>query len=174
MRYFVLTLLTFAMWQSAFSQSQDGLNLYRHSLYSFQYPKTWTIDTTGDMGPAVILFSPFSANGNRCYVSISTQPQPGESVSRDSMIRANIGFLPYSIEGFQLIGSDTFDLNGQDAFEMTYEGKQNGNEYRWRQTGMVTHGQLYMITFAATPSGFKEFDAEAKVVSSGFKVTEPQ
>lgn len=146
----------------------DPIREYNHALYSLKYKGDWTIDTTGDMGPAVLLFSPFSANGNRCYVSISTQPQSGENVSRDSMLRANMEFLPYSIEGFQLIATDTFELNGHPAFEMIYEGKQSGNQYRWRQTGLVVQGQLYMVTFAATPEGYKEFDTDAVLVKNSF------
>lgn len=157
--------------------ASDTIATFRNSSLEFEFPyqinnksKSWKLDTSGIYGPAIILFPPANPKGYSCYIYVTTQPQTGPAVSRDSMIRANVQFLPYSIEAFQLIKADSMDINGKEAFSLRYEGKQNGNIYRWWQTYIVFNGQMYAITYGATPEAFKEFEPVAMALTNSFKI----
>lgn len=177
------TLLVFTA-QSIIAQDSnipsDSIGVFNNHSFEFKYPlypkqqfKSWRLDTSGIYGPAIVLFPPAKTNsGNSCYITIGSQPQTSEPVSRDSMIRANLQFLPYSIEAFQLIAADSMEINGKEAFSLVYEGKQNNNFYRWWQTYIVYHSQLYAITYGATPAAFKEFEPVAQNLTNSFTILE--
>jgi hypothetical protein len=134
---------------------------YSDGEYTIEYPKSWTLDETGQMMTSFILFSPlesdydlFKENVNFIVQDLAAYGMANMTLS--SYVQLSLSQMPNIIENFYLTSSKQKTENGKTFQEVIYTGTQMGYQLKWKQQIWLNNGKAYILTFTGEEMKYNE------------------
>jgi hypothetical protein len=125
---------------------------YSDGEYSIDYPKSWTLDETGQMMTSFILFSPlesdydlFKENINFIIQDLAAYGMANMALA--SYVQLSLSQMPNIIENFYLTSSKQKTENCKTFQEVIYTGTQMNYQLKWKQQIWLNNGKAYILTF---------------------------
>lgn len=140
--------------------------------FTVRYPPDWE-QSESVQGTVVLFKSPAEGPTDqvRESVGVSTEQLPSASYTLDAYTSAAMRQIQQAIPAFQLIASQSATLAGHPAHELVYTGTQDTTALEWLQLYTIVDGTSYILTFAAAPDSFTQFEATARAMFDSFALS---
>ena len=164
-KYLVFFMLYFCL----FSCSEDILKIKTDALpsdwktvdnkaYTMNYPITWELDKSGEMGTDFILYSsietekdPFKEN-----VKMSTQDLTGQNISLDEYVEVYEGQIKKALKNSKIEESVLVNINGIDIHKIIYTGQQGAFNLKFEQYYCLENEKAYSITLTCEQTSYEK------------------
>ena len=170
----LFTLLAIFINLSAFSQAEKDWKTLTEDNYTINYPDTWTLNTTGQMGTRFILFSPklssedkFSENVNLLKQDISAY-----GLDLDTYSELSEKQLATVITDAKVIESKRINTGALPYHKLIYTGKQGALNLTFEQYYWVIDGNAYILTFTCEESQFDAYKTTGEKILNSFRWVE--
>lgn len=167
----VLLTVLFACNQTAKNDLPEGWTTLSESGYSIDYPETWTVDTSGQIGTSFSILAPadsetddFSEN-----VNLIIQDLGNNEIDLDMFVEISEEQIPKVITNGIIIDSERSSANGKDFHIMTYVGIQGQLTLMFEQLYWIEGSDAYILTFTATDTQFDNYKETAEKIMKSFR-----
>lgn len=147
-----------------FSQSGKTIvnnewNLLDDSTYSISYPKTWTMDTSGENGTKFYLFSPFLSENDHFKenVNLLIQDMEGFQITLDEYAEFTIDDIKNNVLNSTIIESTRKNAHGYEFHKMVYNGEIRNNNITFFQYYYIKTNKVYLLTFTTETSQYSRY-----------------
>ena len=160
---------------SAFAQKDlsDEMIIFAGKNYKVQYPKSWTLDTSRAMGPAVFIFSPLE-NGEdkfRENVNVLIQNLKGEDINlaRYKEI-TDKQVIDLATDG-EIFESAITRKNNQEYYRISYAMTQGKFRVRITSVCFIQNEEAYLVTFSSEIDKYDTYKKTGNQILASFKLT---
>lgn len=140
--------------------------------YSLEYPATWELDTSGQYGTHLMLFSPAESLTDifRENANVMSETFPVGGITLDQYVTAAVGQVKNIIADFELVSSDTKKAGSTDYQRIVYYGTQGPLKLRFEQYCWVTKEKAFIITFTTERKTFEKYQENGTRILNSFKL----
>ena len=148
--------------------------------FSVGYPTNWELNTSGEDGTSLILFSPLTSKGETFRANINLVIQDLENMDIDSKSinlkeyteRSLIQIKNNNIKsGGKFISSDLVNIDGISHQKVLYTGvSEEGLKLKFEQYYWVQNNKAYVLTFTCQDYKFTDYQATAEKILDSFKM----
>ena len=160
---------------SVFSQKQtsDEMIIFTGKNYKLQYPKSWTLDTSNAMGPAVFIFSPLETSEDkfRENVNVLIQNLKGEDINLaryKEITDKQVNDLATDGEIFE---SSITRKNNQEYYRISYAMTQGKFRVKITSVCFIQNEEAYLVTFSSEIDKFDTYQKTGEQILASFKLT---
>ena len=137
--------------------------------YSFQYPDTFDLDTTGYSGTSFMLFSKKTSEQDPFRENITLLIQDvGDTISLDryaEIARAQVGTI---ITSGKVLESKRLMQDGMPYHRLVFSGRQGEFNLKWKQYYWIRKKKAWVITLTCEESQYGRFSVIADQLVSTF------
>ena len=171
--FFLILFFTKSIFFFAQSGTKDVLtdwNSIVDSSFSISYPKTWTLDRSGENGTSFYLFSPFLSSNDvfQENVNFIIQDVKGYGITLDEYTQFSIDDIGKSIQNSRILENIRKNAHGLSYHKMVYTGEINGFNLTFMQYYWVENEKVYLLTFTAEPDQFSKYLPVADMILNSF------
>jgi hypothetical protein len=162
--------------QIANTNSQDanryGSKILDENGYSIQYPASWDLDKSGQMGTSFILFSKPSSEQDqfRENVNLLIQDLIGRNINLDDYVEISEGQIKTIITNGNLIESKRLHSNSVDFHKVIFTGKQGIYDLKFEQYYWIKKHKAFVLTFTCEINYFDKYRDTAEKILNSFKL----
>ena len=173
--FFLILFFTKSIFFFAQSGTKDVLtdwNSIVDSSFSISYPKTWTLDRSGENGTSFYLFSPFLSSNDvfQENVNLIIQDVKGYGITLDEYTQFSIDDIGKSIQNSRILENIRKNAHGLSYHKMVYTGEINGFNLTFMQYYWVENEKVYLLTFTAEPDQFSKYLPVADRILNSFVI----
>lgn len=149
---------------------------YENADVSFSYPTSWSMrESDTPIGRVIILYAPDNEDGVQPNLNVIIQDLSGQPNVPDleKYTEVSKNSLNEIVEGLTILNEKSTEIDGEEAFEITYRGgtKSNpGKPFQWWQAWTVEDDQAYIMTLTASPESFEKYQSAAAEVLESFDI----
>lgn len=156
--------------QAGGSSELSDWNSVIDSGFSISYPKTWTVDRSGENGTSFYLFSPFLSSNDvfQENVNLIIQDVKGYGITLDSYTEFSIDDIGKSVQNSRILENIRKSAHGLSYHKMVYSGEINGFKLTFMQYYWVVNEKVYLLTFTAEPDQFSKYLPVADRILNSF------
>ena len=168
-----LTLLALiACGQTTVKQKIDGWKTLSEANYSMQYPSTWELNQSGQMGTSLILFSPLENNEDqfRENVNLIIQDLTGQSIDLDKYSEISEEQVKTMITNSTLIESKRIKEGNDEYHRLIYTGDQGILRLTYEQYYWVENDKAYVLTLTCEQNKFSDFKDLGENILNSFSL----
>lgn len=154
--FLTLTLAFVACGQSSPKESKteevttapENWKIYSETEYSIQYPDTFELAKSGQMGTSFILLSNQTSQQDlfRENVNLIIQDLSGQNIDLDKYVEISEGQIKTMITDGNLIASERLNDKNKEYQRIIYTGKQGQFDFKWLQFYWVVNKKAYVLT----------------------------
>lgn len=158
--------------QAAESSVKSDWNSVIDSTFSISYPKTWTVDRSGQNGTSFYLFSPFLSSNDvfQENVNLIIQDVKGYGITLDSYTAFSIDDIGKSVQNSQILENIRKSAHGLSYHKMVYTGEINGFKLTFMQYYWAENEKVYLLTFTSEPDQFSKYLPVADRILNSFVI----
>lgn len=147
-----------------FSFSQTEWTNFKKDNFSIDYPKNWTLDTSGQMNSQFLLFSQLEENDNfKENVNLIIQDLRGQNMTLDSYVELTKKQITSMVEKGKLIETK----NNGSYQSVIWSGFIAGNDLKFKQYLFFKDERAYVLTFTALETTFDDYiEIGSKILDS--------
>lgn len=129
------------------------------SNYSIQYPSTWELDQSGQMGTSFILFSPLESDKDKFKenVNLLIQDVSGQNIDLNKYTEISEGQIKTMITNSALIESKRMKNDRGEYHKIIYSGDQGKFHLKFEQYYWVINDKAFVLTFTSEQGKFADF-----------------
>lgn len=147
--------------------SQDGL--------SFRYPMDWqkTNFEANSFDPTIARFIPPDSSVNESSdtaITVGIQPLPNP-LPIEKALREKTREIQSNLPEAILVSNRQITLDNRPAYELIYQGKENGRSIQKKQIGIIQDNKLYTITYEADVNQYTKYEKEAQTIIDSVNLT---
>ncbi len=162
--YLLLILLTI----SSFSYAQDDFETLDNEEYTIQYPSTWELNQSGQMGMKFGLFSPVGLYGDQFRENVNLISQDISSQNLDLTDFVNLS--ENQIKTMIAESSIQESKRVNDFHKLVYSGTMGQFKLKFQQYYWVVNGQAYVLTFTAERGEYDNYIGVAQQIMDSFQL----
>ncbi len=178
--YFALMLAFVACGQSSQKETKTEVNTaipknwksLDESDYSIQYPDTFEIDKSGQMGMSFILLSKQTSQQDlfRENVNLLIQDLRGQNINLDKYVEISESQIKTMITEGNLLESKRLTDKNKEFQRVIYTGKQGQFEFKWLQFFWVENKKAYILTFTCELNQFENYVSVGEEIMKSFVI----
>ena len=169
-------LLTLFLSVTAHTQSSteqftnDGWETLKEQNYSINYPDTWELDTSGQMGMSFLLLSPTESDQDqfRENVNLMVQDLTGHNLDLDAYTELSVSQINTLFVDGTLLESKRMGSESIDYHKVLYTGKQGAFTLKFEQYYWVIDNMAYILTLTCEESAFDDYQKLGETILSSF------
>jgi hypothetical protein len=168
----LIGLLTTLMVILVCGQTDNGVKTLNENGYSIQYPDSWDLDKSGQMGTSFILFSkPSSAIDQfRENVNLIVQDLSGKNINLDKYVEISEGQIKTMITNGNIISSKRLKSNGIEFQNVIFTGNQGNYNLKFEQYYWVSKQRAYVLTLTCEVNEFENYKTTAEKILNSFRL----
>lgn len=146
------------------SDTQGALEwkLLSNDEYRIDYPSTWEVNESGQMGTSFILFSPVSSQVDdfRENINLLIQDLTGYGIDLDKYVEISEGQIKSLVAEGKIVLNERKIDEEKEYHRVIYTGKQGVFKLMFEQYYWIVNDKAYILSLTCKES---EFDAYKKV-----------
>jgi hypothetical protein len=152
---FFITLITYG--QS--TEMQNNWKLIEGADYTIQYPETWELNESGQMGTKFILFSKQVSPQDkfRENVNLIVQDLSGQSINLDKYVEISEEQIRTFLTNGKLIESKRLKESENEFHKMIYTGDQGIYKLKFEQYYLIKNNNAYVLTLTCETEQFDSY-----------------
>lgn len=177
--FFALVLAFVACGQSSQKESKkEDIKTETHknwktlseSDYSIQYPDTFDLDKSGQMGMSFILLSKQTSQQDlfRENVNLMIQDLSGRNIDLDKYVEISEEQIKTMIMDGNLIGSKRMTDKNKEYQRLIYTGKQGQYDLKWQQLYWVENNKAYVLTLTCEVKQYNNYVSVGEEIMKTF------
>lgn len=139
------------------------------SKFSIQYPSTWELNQSGQMGTSFIIFSPLENDEDKFKenVNLLMQDLTGQNIDLDKYVEISEGQIKTMLTNSTLIESKRVKKESEEFHKIIYSGDQGIFHLKFEQYYWVIDDKALVLTFTCeTDQFFKFVNTGEKILNS--------
>ena len=140
--------------------------------YSIQYPDTFDLDKSGQMGTSFILLSKQTSQQDlfRENVNLLIQDLSGQNIDLDKYVEISEGQIKTMITNGNLIESKRLTDKNKDFQRVIYTGKQGQYDLKWQQFYWVENKKAYVLTLTCEVNQYDKYVPVGEGIMKSFVI----
>ena len=142
------------------------------SNYSIEYPSTWELNKSGQMGTRFILFSPLDSEKDtfKENVNLIVQDLGNENIDLNTYTEISEGQIKTLLTNSDLIESKRIKKSNAEFHKLIYTGDQGVFHLKFEQYYWVIDSKAYVLTFTCEKEKFAAYSETAKKILNSFNI----
>ncbi len=155
--------------QSEFPENWESLD---ETAYSIQYPDTFDLDKSGQMGMSFILLSKQTSQQDlfRENVNLLIQDLTGQNIDLDKYVEISEGQIKTMITDGNLIESKRLTDKNKEFQRVIYTGKQGQLNLKWQQFFWVVNKKAYVLTLTCEINQYDNYVSVGEEIMKTFMI----
>jgi len=143
---------------------------FDQSNYSIQYPPSWDLNISGQMGTSFILFSPLENEDDKFMENINllAQDLSGLNIDLDKYTEISEGQIKTMVTNSSIQESRRMKINRSEYHKIIYSGEQGIYQLKFIQYYMVINDKAYVLTFTSEENKFEDYIEIAEKILNSF------
>lgn len=168
----VLTLIACGQAQQKEIETEENWKSLDKKDYSIQYPDTFELDTSGQMGMDFILFSKKSSQQDsfRENVGLLIQDLTGQNIDLDKYVEISEEQINTMITNSKIIASKRVSKNNKEYQRVIYTGKQGQFDLKWQQFYWVENKKAFVLTLTCEENKYDKYSTVGKAIMKTFVI----
>lgn len=167
MKYFNLTialLLSASIYAQTSKLSGDD--------YSIDYPESWELDQSGQMGTIFILMSKAKSetDGFRENINMLRQNFAALGVDKKDYMELSINAIEGMLTNGKILTNEKLKKDGLEYQKVVYTGDVGMRKLKFIQHYYLTDKSAYVLTFSAEESEFDDYVKQAEKTLDSFEL----
>lgn len=140
--------------------------------YSIQYPDTFDLDKSGQMGMSFILLSRQNSQKDlfRENVNLLIQDLSGQNINLDKYVEISEGQIKTMITDGNLIESNRLTEKNMEFHRVIYTGKQEQYDLKWQQFYWVVNKKAYVLTLTCEVHQYDKYVSVGEEIMKSFVI----
>jgi hypothetical protein len=154
------------------TESSENWVVLDEADYSIQYPDTFDLDQSGQMGLDFVLFSRQASEQDyfKENLNLFIEDLAGQNVSLDDYKQLSLLQIEQLISNFELIESSKITIANTEAIRFIYTGKQGDFDLKWEQIVFVENEKAYILSLTCEVDQFDTYAPVGEEIMKSFKV----
>lgn len=138
--------------------------------YSIQYPETWDLDKSGQMGMSFILLSKKSSPQDkfRENINLMIQDLKGMNIDLNKYNEISEGQIKTMITNSNLLESKRVKANDNEFQKVIYSGDEGIYKLKFEQYYWVKNGKAYVLTLTCELDQFDAYKTTGEKILNSF------
>jgi hypothetical protein len=151
-------------------QTIKGWKILDHSNYSIQYPETWELNQSGQMGTSFILFSPLESDKDKFKENINLiiQDLSGRNIDLSKYTEISEGQIKTMVTNSNLIESKRMKNESVEFHKIIYTGDQGIFHLKIEQYYWVINEKAFVLTLTCEQDKFADFQEISEKILNSF------
>ncbi len=126
--------------------------------YTMNYPITWELDKSGEMGTDFLLYSPIESQEDpfKENVKMISQDLSGQNINLDEYVQVYENQIKKELKSSKIEQSVRLNLNGQDIHKIIYTGQQGAFKLKFEQYYCIEKEKAYSITLTCEEGSYNK------------------
>ena len=140
--------------------------------YSIQYPDTFDLDKSGQMGMSFILLSKQTSQQDlfRENVNLLIQDLTGQNIDLDKYVEISEGQIKTMITDGDLLESKRLTDKNKKFQRVIYTGKQGQYDLKWQQFYWVENKKAYVLTLTCEINQYNKYVSVGENIMKTFMI----
>jgi len=140
--------------------------------YSIQYPDTWELNQSGQMGTSFILFSkPVSTDDQfRENVNLLIQDLTGQNIDLDQYVSISEGQVKTMMTNGVILQSKRQQPGRREFHKIIFSADQGIFKLKFEQYYWIRNEKAFVLTLTCEASRFDEYLPDGEKILSSFKL----
>lgn len=166
------TIMAFLLLSAHFAMCQTDIIELRKEAYKIEYPKSWTLDTSGRMGAELFILSPMENESDkfRENLNIIIQDLSGQNINLEKYKEITDRQFEQLGESGRVYGSGIGTCNGFPCFQTSYMLIQNGFKLRASSICEIKNDKAYLVTFTTDFNKYDQYKKSGEDMLSSFSL----
>lgn len=142
--------------------------------YSIQYPDSFELNQSGQMGESFILFSkhtseedPFRENINLLVQDLTGQ---NNDIDLDKYVELSEGQVQSMLTDGNIIESKRLTTDSKEYHKIIYTGKQDELDLKWLQYYWVGNNKAYVLTLTCEENQYDAYATVGEKIMNSFRL----
>jgi len=159
--------------QTAKDTSFNWETIDRYS-YSVQYPTSWIIDTSKQLGADLFIFSQKDSDTDkfRENVNVIIQDLKGLNITLDKYIEISEGQIKTMLTNASIIESKRINQGNKEYHELTFTGQQGIFNLMTKQYYLLVNEKAFVITLTTEQNHYDKYKENGEAILKSFKLKE--
>ena len=156
-------------------RSQQNVNpidwkTFEHRDYIVQYPDSFELNTSGQMGMSFILLSKLTSPDDifRENVNLSIQDLGGQNISLDNYVEMSENQIKTLVNNGNIIESNRIKKDNSEFQKIIFTGKQGVFELKFVQYYILKSEKAYVLTLTTEIEQFDSYKTVGKEIMDSF------
>ena len=140
--------------------------------YSVEYPDSWELSQSGQMGTSFVLFSPISSKQDqfRENINLLIQDLTGYGITFDKYVEISESQISTMITDGKIIESKKVSTDSLFHQKVIYTGRQGVFNLKFEQYYWVENDKAYILTFTCEEDQFEAFKEIGEKILNSFEL----
>lgn len=158
--------------EEVITETPENWKIHTESDYSIQYPDTFDLDKSGQMGTSFILLSKQTSQQDlfRENVNLLIQDLSGQNIDLDKYVEISEGQINTMITDGILIESKRLSNKNKEFQRVIYTGKQGQFEFKWQQFYWVENKKAYVLTLTCEINQYDNYVSVGEEIMKTFVI----
>lgn len=153
-------------------EGSDEWKSFAENNYSIQYPTTWELNNSKQMGTSFILFSPLTSEKDRFRenVNLLIQDLKGQNLDLDKYTEISEEQVKTMLTDGKIIESKRMTSGTSTYQKIIYTGTQGVYKLEFEQYYWVEKDKAYILTLTCEENQFAAFKLTGEKILNSFKL----
>lgn len=144
---------------AAIGQTTNDWNTLDQPNYAIQYPSTWQLNQSGQMGTSFILLSPLESDKDKFMenVNLLIQDLAGRNIDLNKFTEISEEQVKTMVTNSILIESKRVKNGDNEFHRIIYLGDQGMYRLKFEQYYWVVNSKAYILTFTTEKDKFNDY-----------------
>ena len=158
--------------EDVITETPDNWKTLSESDYSIQYPDTFDLDKSGQMGTSFILLSKQTSQQDlfRENVNLLIQDLSGQNINLDKYVEISEGQIKTMITDGNLIESERLSDKNKEFQRVIYTGKQGQFDLKFQQFYWIENKKAYVLTLTCEINQYDNYVSIGEEIMRTFMI----
>ncbi|MEM7163677.1 MAG: hypothetical protein AAF487_14710 [Bacteroidota bacterium] len=159
---------------NSFSAQTEQWKKLDDSNYSIEYPESWELNQSQQMGTRFILLSPLQNQEDKFQENINLiiQDLSGLEIDLDKYVEISEGQFMSLMNKAVILESDRMRAREREFHKIIYSGDQGQFKLKFEQYYWIIDEQAYVLTFTCESETFEEYRDKGEKILDSFRFKE--
>jgi PsbP len=171
----ILTLIFFASTYCGYSQTDTSNQLtnFTKENYKLQYPKSWTLDTSGIMGTELFVFSPLENESDKFKenVNVIIQNLKGQNIDLDKYKQITDAQIANMAADIKVFVSSKIKTEKGEFYKIIYAMTQGNFRLKISSYCYIKNEKAYLVTFTSEFDKYEQYKKVGEKILTSFSLT---
>lgn len=152
------------------AQNTEEWNTFKAAAYSINYPSSWSLDTSGQGGTKLILFSPSESEEDafKENINLIIQDLAGHKMDLNAYTKLSTEQLKSIMTNSKILESKKIKQGSTEYHKITYSGDLQNYHLTFEQYYFVIKDLAYVLTLTTEQNKFKKYQAAGEKILNSF------
>lgn len=154
------------------AETLESWKLLSDDNYTINYPDSWELNKSGQMGTSFILFSPLSSEQDQFKenVNLIIQDLSGHNLDLDKYVEISEGQIKTMITDGRILESKRMTTKTLNYQKVLYTGRQGVFNLKFEQYYWVVENNAYVLTLTCEESQFDNYQVTGEKILKSFEL----